>query len=91
MEEEYCDFIKQNNLSPFNKTKTQLGMNNNSIYKTRDGKTVHNKLLSKISEGFIFADTSNLWHCLPFTRDLKTINSRQEFFKTINKPIKQSS
>jgi DNA mismatch repair protein MutS2 len=83
MKEEYCKFIESNGLSPFNKPKTQLNLIPNSIYKTRDGKTVHNKLLTKISSNFNFPDSSNLWHCLPFTNNPNEIKRRQEFFKNL--------
>ena len=83
MKEEYCKFIELNNLSPFNRLKTQISSPNNSIYKTKDGKLVHNKLLTKISSNFQFTDSSNLWNCLSFTANSEEIKKRQEFFKSI--------
>jgi DNA mismatch repair protein MutS2 len=84
MKEEYCKFIEENELSPLNQNKTQLGFSVNSIYKTKDGKAVHNKVLSQISSKFNFADTSNLWQCLGFTTDINEIKRRQNFFRTLD-------
>jgi hypothetical protein len=83
MKEVYCKFIESNGLSPFNKSKQSLGITQNSIYKTKDGKSVHTKLLTQISSNFHFADSSNLWNCLPFTSDINEIKKRQEFFKKL--------
>ena len=74
-------FIRENDLSSFNQYKTQLNISNNSIYKTRDAKAIHNKVLSKISQYFVFADTSNLFNALSFTSNVEEIKARQEFFK----------
>ena len=82
MKEELMKFISENGLSPFNLGKTSIG-NNNSIYKTRDAKTIHTKVLSKISSKFVFSETSNLWNCFGFTDDVLEINRRQEFFKRL--------
>lgn len=84
MREEYCDFIEENGLSPFNNLKTALGFSSNSIYKTKDGKPVHNKVLSQISANFNFADSSNLWSCLGFSSDINEIKRRQDFFRTLD-------
>lgn len=83
MKEEYCKFIESNNLSPFSRLKTQISSSNNSIYKTKDGKLIHNKLIAKISSNFQFTDSSNLWNCLSFTANLEEIKKRQEFFRLI--------
>lgn len=82
MKKEMLDFIRKNELSPFNSAKTQLKANE-SIYKTRDAKSLHTKTLNKISQNFIFPDTANLLHFLKFTNDLNLIKKRQEFFKQI--------
>jgi DNA mismatch repair protein MutS2 len=87
MKEEFCKFIELNELSPFNKPKKSLNPLSFSIYKTRDGKTVHNRLLTKISSNFNFSDSSNLWNNLPFTTDLKEITKRQNFFKSLPKDV----
>ncbi len=80
MKEELMKFVLKNRLSPFSFSKTSIG-NNNSIYKTRDAKTIHTKVLSKISSKFVFSETSNLWNCFGFTDDVSEINRRQEFFR----------
>lgn len=89
MKEEFCKFIEENNLSPFNKLKTPINQSQDSIYKTKDGKLVHNKILTKISANFIFSDTSNLWNCLTFASNSEEIKKRQDFFKTIDKKQKK--
>lgn len=81
MREEYIEIIKKNGLSPFNKLKTPISAGQQTIYKTRDGKSVHNKFLSKISSNFIFSETSNLWNAHFLTSDYGEILKRQNFFK----------
>lgn len=83
MKERLIKFIGENNLLAFNKYKSQISNSQNSIYKTRDAKAIHNKVLSKISQYFIFPDTSNLFNEFSFTRDENEILMRQEFFKKI--------
>jgi hypothetical protein len=83
MKEELMRFIEENNLSSFNQYKTPLNLQTNSIYKTRDAKAVHNKVISKVSQYFVFADTSNLLSAFSFTNNLEQIKQRQEFFKKI--------
>jgi len=83
MKERLIEFIKKNNLSCFNQYKSQLSLSQNSIYKTRDAKAVHNKVLSKISQYFIFPDTSNLFSVFNFSLDENEIKDRQNFFKQI--------
>lgn len=83
MKEVYCKFAEENDLSPFNQSKTQLNSTSNSIYKTKDAKAIHQKALSQISDNFYFSDSPNLWNCLPFTNNIQEIKKRQEFFKTL--------
>lgn len=83
MKEEILQFIRQNNLSPFNKSKTPLNKSNESIYKTRDAKSVATKVQTKISARFVFPETSNLLNIFEFTNNLNEIKKRQEFFKSI--------
>lgn len=85
MKKEIINFIEANNLSPFNKYKTQIKKENNSIFKTSDAKSVHNKVLSLISNNFCFADTSNIFNYFNFTQDKNEIKKRQDFFKSITK------
>lgn len=78
-------FIHKNVLSPFNKNKTQIKSSGYEIYKTKDSKLIHNKTLQKISQNFIFSDTSNLFNILDLTNSHEEIKKRQEFFKEIKK------
>lgn len=83
MENQLLNFIQENNLSPFNKFKTPIKNNNQSIYSTRDAKIIHNKVIQKISANFVFSDTSNLFNIFDFSNNLSEIKQRQEFFKKI--------
>jgi len=75
-------FVLENGLSPFSFGKTSIRANN-SIYKTRDAKDIHTKVLAKISSKFVFSETSNLWNCFGFTENVSEIRRRQDFFKTL--------
>jgi len=80
MQKELLKFIVENNLSPFNKSKAAVSNGSESIFKTRDAKAIHHKVLGKISENFFFADTSNLLYAFCFTDSMNEIKKRQEFF-----------
>ncbi len=84
MKVKLMQFIEENELSPFNKTKTSL-KSLKTIYKTRDAKVVHNKLLQKIAQNFVFADTSNLFNYFYLGVGFEYLKKRQEFFKSISK------
>jgi DNA mismatch repair protein MutS2 len=100
MQKDLISFTKENDLSPFNKQKTSVKGNSDSIFKTKDAKSVFNRTLSKLSENFSFPDTNNIWNFFLFTEDFSIIKKRQDFFKTIEKtnndflkqlkPLKQS-
>lgn len=100
MQKDLISFAKENDLSPFNRQKTQIKTNENSIFKTKDAKSVFNRTLTKLSENFTFPDTNNLWNFFHFTEDTNEIKKRQDFFKPIQKtnndflkqlkPLKQS-
>lgn len=83
MERELIDFVKENNLSPFNRTKTSVKSAGEGIFKTKDAKAVYTKVLSGISSNFVFADTSNFFSRFGFSDNEKEILRRQEFFKGI--------
>jgi len=89
MKEEMLNLIFENELSPFNQSKTLLKNSEESIFKTRDAKSIHSRVLSNISSKFNFEDTSNLWNCFTFTKDYQEIIKRQSFFKNLEK--KESS
>jgi dsDNA-specific endonuclease/ATPase MutS2 len=84
MKQEILQFIRENNLSPFNQSKTQLKQKY-SIYKTTDAKRIHNRTLQKISENFIFPETSNIFNFFKFTNDVTEIKKRQLFFSNLQK------
>ena len=85
MKEEIQKFISENKLSPFNDSKSFIKDSKNSIFKTRDAKKIHQKVLTKISSKFIFKETSNIWEFFNFTEEISEIIKRQEFFKTLSK------
>lgn len=84
MEKELINYIKENELTPFNLVKP-LNKNNNSIFKTKDAKLVFNKVINKLSENFKFNQTKNIWSFFNFTNQENIIKKRQEFFNNINK------
>ena len=69
---------------PSSSGKTYLKPSKESIYKTRDAKSIHTKVLSKVSSRFVFAESANLWNVFGFTQDASTILQRQEFFKGLS-------
>lgn len=90
MQKEILAFIIENNLSPFVNKKTLVRNSEDSIYKTKDAKAVHNKLISQISQNFLFSDTNSILDSFYFTDKIAEIKKRQEFFKTITKNLNNS-
>jgi DNA mismatch repair protein MutS2 len=82
MKQEILKFIEENELSPFNQSKTQIKPVQ-SIYKTTDAKKVHNRTLQTISKNFIFPDTANILHFFTFTNNPEKVIERQNFFRNI--------
>lgn len=83
MKERIVKFIDKNDLFAFNRHKSVVPASTSSIYKTRDAKAIHNKVLSKISQYFVFPDTSNIFNEFGFTGDVNEISVRQNFFRRI--------
>jgi len=83
MQQEIYNFLSRNNLSPFNESKSVVRTDKDSIFKTRDAKAIHTKVLNNISSHFVFAETANIWNTFPFTNNFLDIQKRQEFFKSI--------
>jgi len=77
-------FVLENSLSPFSSGKTLIKNGDESIYKTRDAKAIHTKVLSKVSSKFVFSESANLWNVFRFTGDVMEIKRRQEFFRSLN-------
>lgn len=90
MKKRILEFIRNNNLSPFNKIKGNVKSNEESIYKTKDAKLIHNKLVSVLSYNFNFADTSNVFNFFYFSDRMNVIQERQEFFNDIKGRIENS-
>lgn len=85
MKGDLLNFISENNLSPFNKQRTPLKLPSESIFKTRDAKSVHNRVLIKISNNFVFPDTGNLLNFFTFTNNPEEVRQRQKFFSDLKK------
>ncbi|MCK4997400.1 hypothetical protein KAS08_03775 [Candidatus Pacearchaeota archaeon] len=85
MKEELVNFVSRNSLSPFSPSKTLLKNDDISIYKTRDAKAIHTKVLNNVSSKFNFNDTVNIWNNFRFTTEISEIKRRQEFFNSLNK------
>ncbi len=90
MEKELINFILKNNLSIFNRNKTEIKTSAENVFKTKDAKQINNKTVSKISENFNFADTRSLIDFFDFSQDISEIKNRQEFFKNIPKNLDNS-
>jgi DNA mismatch repair protein MutS2 len=90
MQKELVSCIRENNLSPFNRNKTSVNTTTESIYKTKDAKTIHNKLLSTIASNFIFADTSNLFNVFHFTNNINIVQNRQKFIESIPQNVENN-
>ncbi|MBS3075866.1 hypothetical protein J4429_05410 [Candidatus Pacearchaeota archaeon] len=89
MEKELIRFIIENKLSPFNLYKTPVKAEVESIFKTKEGKAVHNRVLNKISSYFYFSDSSNLLNLFAFTQEKNKIKEKQDFFKNIPNNLKR--
>jgi len=83
MEKGLIKFISENNLSAFAKEKTSVRRKDESVFKTKEAKQIFNRVLDRLSSGFVFKDTDNLWNCFPFTQTAETIKSRQDYFKNL--------
>jgi len=88
MQKELIEFIVKNGLSQYNKNKTQIKEESESVFKTRDAKAIFNKTLGQIARHFYFADTSCLLESFRFTDSAGEIKMRQTFFSDIPKTIK---
>lgn len=88
MKKELARFVLQNDLNPFEENKIFIKKELDSIYKTRDAKSIHTKVINKISSNFNFAQTKNIWDYFEFTKNFEEIKKRQEFFKELKKQNK---
>jgi len=80
MKKELLEFIRKNGLSPFNAKKSGIKHEEGSIYKTKDAKAIHNKVIGKFASNFRFADTSSLLGFFEFTDKEDEIKRIQTFF-----------
>lgn len=83
MKKELVKFIHEQGLSPFLKRKTPLNILEESIFKTKDAKAIHSKVLTHLSTYFTFADTSNIFRFFSFSTQQEVIKKRQAYFSSI--------
>lgn len=76
------EFIRTNKITPFNEL-NQITGEENSIFKTRDAKSIHRRVLTKIFSNFSFENTNFLISAFPFTQNIQQIEKRQNYFKRI--------
>lgn len=82
MREGLVDFVLENCLSPFSQSKSLI-KKGRTIYKTKDARTIHSKVLAKLSSGFVFSESSNIWNCFGVDAGLDEVGKRQEFFREL--------
>lgn len=83
MEKELLNFIKENDLSPFEKT--DIRKKKNKILRTREAKKLQTRMNNKISSNFQFEETKNLLKFFYLTNNKEIIIKRQIFFNKIKK------
>ncbi len=81
MEKEILTFIDEN-LEIFGEP---VRTSENKFFKTKDARSVYNKVINKLSENFVFPSTKSIWKLFNFTNNISTIKIRQEFFKNAEK------
>ena len=74
------EFVLENGLSPFSSKKSLIKGKRGTIFKTKDARKIHSKVLGKLSAGFIFGESSNLWNCFGVESNFDNIKKRQNFF-----------
>ena len=82
MQKEILEYIRKNQISPFNKERRVL-KSSISLFKTADAKAVHARVIHELSSSFIFKDTLALWQCFPLGASPEKILERQKFFQSI--------
>jgi DNA mismatch repair protein MutS2 len=82
MKKDILNFIQKNNFSPFSKNRSKINIIE-SPFKTRDAKSIHNKVISKISSCFVFPETANILSLFCFSKNEEEIKKRQSFFSEI--------
>lgn len=84
MRDELINYILNFELSPFNSVRTLIKKEKESIYKTSDAKKIHTKVVEKLSGGFVFNETLNVWNYFDFTNNFEEIKKRQVFFQSLS-------
>ncbi len=82
MREAILNFIRENNLSLFERNTARA--QTNSSFKTKDAKDVQSKVLDIISNNFIFNDTKQILKLFSFSNSPGEIKKRQTFFKSLS-------
>lgn len=76
-------FALDNELNPFNSSKTSIKGSSKNIFLTRDSKLIYNRTLANISKNFVFSETSNFFGVFDFPDNSDEIILRQNFFKSL--------
>ena len=80
------NFVLENKLSPFAFGKSLI-KKDGSIFKTKDARKIHSKVLGVLSKNFVFGESSNIWNCFGVASNLHEIKKRQTFFEGIVREI----
>jgi len=86
MRTKILNFIKENELSPFNQERKEIKADF-SIFKTRDARQICKKTLNFLSRNFIFSDTYNILKFFNFEPNLEKIKERQNYFRLLSKKM----
>lgn len=82
MREELVAEVLKKGFSPFSSSKSVV-RKEEGIFKTKDARAIHLKVLNKLSGGFEFVETSNIWNCFGLNSSLDEVLKRQHFFEMI--------
>ncbi|MFH0808737.1 MAG: hypothetical protein V1888_03945 [archaeon] len=88
MREKLVEFVLENGLSPFSQGKSLI-KKGEGIYKTKDARQIHVKVLGKLSGSFVFGETGNVWNCFGIDSSVDEIRKRQAFFKEVRNVKKE--
>lgn len=80
MREKLVEFVLENRLSPFADSRSLIKKKSGTIYRTKAAQVVHSKVLKRLSTGFVFKESFNIWDCFGVDSELEEIKRRQGFF-----------
>lgn len=83
MREKLAEFVLDSGLVAFGDSSGVRFKKNSGIYKTKDSRAVHNKVLTRLSRDFVFDGTSDLFNCFGVDSLESDIRERQGFFSSL--------